>query len=207
MSCTAPPAEDGTFCAVGATTWSGDCLPEVDVCIADGIEHGMTTVYECRSGACVEGEPGMTSRDCDYTVPGECALPDDAGTSCETSERDCSNGLDEDCDFMPDCADPDCFSECGSEDAGMDACVGVRENCTNGVDDDCDGLVDCEDKTCAPMLMCTVMSDGGSCSPTEDICDDLIDNDCDGPTDCLDPDCSGMPMCMVSGEDASAGSN
>jgi hypothetical protein len=53
----------------------------------------------------------------------------------------CLDGLDNDCDGLIDCQEPDC--------AGANV-----ETCDNGIDDDCDGLVDCEDSDCDTFFQC-----------------------------------------------------
>jgi hypothetical protein len=57
----------------------------------------------------------------------------------------CNDGLDNDCDGLIDCADPDCAAD--------RACVPAVEVCGNCVDDDGDGLVDYEDPDCCPQTI------------------------------------------------------
>jgi hypothetical protein len=82
----------------------------------------------------------------------------------------CHDGRDNDCDLLVDCADPDC--------AG--AIPETLANCHNGVDDDCDGLFDCDDPDCFNNTDTPE-------APTR--CHDGIENDCDFLIDCADPDC------------------
>jgi len=58
----------------------------------------------------------------------------------------CANGLDDDGDGIPDCADPDCASALSCGEGGL---------CTNSTDDDGDGDVDCADSDCAEDGACT----------------------------------------------------
>lgn len=133
--------------------------------------------------------------------------------------------VDEDCDGLADCADPnrvgeadadtDTYLECGDCD---DAAEFVNPGATeafNGVDDDCDGQVD-EGFTDGD-------EDGFAALPGGDDCDDLdpnvhpgapevmdpadIDEDCDGDADCADssrvgdPDADGDGAPLECGQD------
>jgi len=71
----------------------------------------------------------------------------------ETGETACTDGLDNDCDGLPDCLD----DECG----GVTACCRMRDDvetrevtCNDDVDNDCDGLADCDDSDCASDGVC-----------------------------------------------------
>ncbi len=120
----------------------------------------------------------------------ELGCVDAASAQCGGTENDCANGVDDDCDSLTDCADPDCSAATLAEtcdnglDDDCDGCMdwddsdcpgGTEADCTDGVDNDCDGCVDSGDSDCP----------GG----TEADCTDGLDNDCDGRVDCSDPDC------------------
>ncbi|MBI5498843.1 MAG: sigma-70 family RNA polymerase sigma factor [Deltaproteobacteria bacterium] len=93
----------------------------------------------------------------------------------------CDDGVDNDCDELWDCADPDCA-------AAPECCVPAGpEACANRVDDDCDGSTDCSDFDCRGDASCA------GCSV--EICPDSRDNDCDGDVDCRDADCAEEPGC------------
>lgn len=94
------------------------------------------------------------------------------------SERYCKNGVDDDCDGLTDCADPDCQGR------------GPELACTDGRDDDCDGATDCADSDCAGTCPC------GGTRATVEHCDDREDDDCDGLVDCADPDCNGKTCAL-----------
>ena len=88
----------------------------------------------------------------------------------------CDDGLDNDCDGLSDCDDPDCSTD--------PACA-----------------PSCGDGTCDPPLEdpCNCPADCGSPPPAEIAnltCDDGVDNDCDGDVDCLDSDCASDPSCQ-----------
>jgi hypothetical protein len=117
----------------------------------------------------------------------------------------CDDTIDNDCDNLVDCNDPDCN--------GDPACPDLIEFpfCFDDLDNDFDGAIDCADRTdcdgvtetcgvgvCASTgsqcnngtLIEAICTPGDPTEPdTELTCDDGLDNDCDGLTDANDPDC------------------
>jgi MYXO-CTERM domain-containing protein len=93
--------------------------------------------------------------------------------------ENCGDGLDNDCDGLVDCVDPEC--------EGGRMCTDM-EVCTNEIDDDVDGLTDCDDPDC-------MLASGCGCIAETEICDNGLDDDCDGKIDCADPDCGATDVC------------
>jgi hypothetical protein len=187
---------DTVVCRGGSGTIPDD---EGWTCEAEGSEIVCTTpLYPPDDGGDVdwvchyEGELLV----CVADDGGDEPPPSDGGhdNPCESAEffppETCGNGLDDDCDGLADCADPDC--SCGEDcDDGVDndgdgqvdcrdSDCSCTEICGNGIDDDADGLTDCSDPDCA----CT-----------EDNCGDGVDNDADGAVDCSDTDCTCTEVC------------
>jgi len=130
------------------------------------LDHAVLTgvPLQCGNGACVFGE-------------NPCNCPADCG-SAPGNEAACSDGVDDDCDLLIDCADPDCGGEA--------SCAGVV----------CDGDLVCEtgEESCICYIDC------GAAPIRESVCDDGIDDDCDGLTDCDDGmDCAVAPPCIGPG--------
>ncbi len=103
--------------------------------------------------------------------------------------------MDNDCDGLVDCADPDC--------ALNPACASAETDCDDGQDNDSDGSTDCLDSDCVGQP-CDSMGRtcaGGVCNcpggASETLCGDSADNDCDGLVDCADSDCSASPSCIT----------
>jgi hypothetical protein len=71
----------------------------------------------------------------------------------------CWDGVDNDCDTIIDCADPDCA-------AHPSCAVCSPERCADGRDNDCDGRTDCDDPDC---------SDDPSCVARNDTCATALD--------------------------------
>lgn len=114
-------------------------------------------------------------------------------------ERDdvaCSDGIDNDADYLVDCYDPDCLAEstlCGEivpevpidepepNGIGRDAIA----TCRDRIDNDNDGQFDCGDQECRdiPETCCVIEN-------TNELCSDGIDNDSNGFADCADFGCS-----------------
>lgn len=119
------------------------------------------------------------------------------GSSGETDERLCTDGIDDDGDGHVDCEDRDCWDRtvCSGTDRNI-------EDCANGVDDDDDGDIDCRDDECGGEA-CSEFGDrceAGQCRcpsgfAEEQRCGDGADDDCDGAIDCVDRDCADAPEC------------
>ena len=102
----------------------------------------------------------------------------------------CSDGQDNDCDGLTDCADSYCTN--------LPACQQVSYYCDNDSDGYKDASVDgtCTGVGCQPAG-CQV-TQGNDCNDNDtavhpgavEVCTDGKDNDCDGASDCDDSDCS-----------------
>jgi lysophospholipase L1-like esterase len=164
----------------------------------------------CGDGTC---DPGEDQCNC----AGDCGPP-------PSSEANCSDGIDNDCDGDTDSADSDCAAVgCGDSvcDPGEDCntcpadCIsrsrptalayccgdGTCENAENATNCavDCTGGSFCGDGTCDPGEdQCDCSDDCGLPPATETLCSDGVDNDCDGATDGADSDCGGS--CAAVGE-------
>ncbi len=122
----------------------------------------------------------------------------------QTSENNCRDDLDNDCDGLIDCKDENCASDWRCQypgcliPEGMDSVFqqGKETLCEDTLDNDCDGKIDCEDSDCAGTPECTCGADDPEYEGTKELtCDDHKDNDCDGLIDCDDPDCVLSPAC------------
>ena len=94
----------------------------------------------------------------------------------------CSDGADDDCDGLVDCADSDCATlSCGAMGETCDAmgacsCPGgtTETMCGDMTDNDCDGLIDCADTDCDGLgcgmgRVCAM--DACACGSTTDVPD------------------------------------
>jgi hypothetical protein len=150
----------------------------------DGVQQCMGEMEFMVWGPCEDQTlPGEEicdglDNDCDGDVDEVCP-PSECYPHEFDTETICDNGIDDECDGLTDCADPDCV--CG--------CVPVPENCTNGIDDDCDGLVDCWDFTdCIYMY------------GQPENCENGVDDNCDFMVDCDDTaTCCYSPTCATTG--------
>jgi len=99
----------------------------------------------------------------------------------ENSDYLCSDGFDNDGDYLVDCLDPDCDDLTG-QPGGALCEFDEEETCDDGFDNDADGNIDIADSDCVPA----------------EICNNTIDDDLDSFVDCLDSDCFANPVCLSS---------
>jgi predicted MPP superfamily phosphohydrolase len=141
---------------------AGECTIEVQAASSSGTKTDLITVA-------VEAVSGCGNGTCDVGEDA-CSCPEDCGTP---PAEVCSDGIDNDCDELIDCADSDCNSD--------PACTG----CGNGT---CESDED----------QCTCPADCGAPPEFETNCSDGLDEDCDGWADCSDPtgECDSDPACL-----------
>jgi hypothetical protein len=158
---TAEDCRDGNTCTADACTTEGVCAhPPVAGCtpcegVADCDDQDPCTVERCgSSGSCeITALPGCVRcgapEECDDGDPctadvcggGVCQHTDiDECPACEPIAETCNDGVDNDCDDLTDCDDPDCGT--------TPACTPASEQCGDCRDNDGDGLVDYDDPDC-----------------------------------------------------------
>lgn len=169
-SATDPVFDVGHICWGGACERHGDCPAgwtcDLETDPADTENQLRTSCFPAQG----DGEAGSACASADCAT-GICFPFASAGAVYE----DCSNGRNDDTDFLADCADPDC--------ARTAACLTGGEACTGGVDEDGDGLIDCRDPDCRQTAACV------------EICGNGVDDDGDGLTDCADGQCAFTAAC------------
>jgi putative metal-binding protein len=165
---------NGLACtAAGACACSGNggAAQASETNCADGFDNDCDGLADCADPSCQPATPGTLANTCRTgAVPfggkcdvfGQCVCP--GGQARETT---CNDGLDNDCDGLPDCADPDCTGLACLPSSGNSVgttclavsptgcgCPGgqaIESTCNDGVDNDCDGKADCADADCANL--------------------------------------------------------
>ncbi|MDO8631009.1 MAG: MopE-related protein, partial [Phycisphaerales bacterium] len=143
----------------------------------------------------------------------KCNCPNDCGLP---PAENCTNSVDDDCDGMNACADPNCTTDgtfpcdvcgfggcsgcercggCGSCPPDCGSPVTWETSCTDGMDNDCSGKADCSDPQCLSACCGNVV-----CDAVETHCN--CPSDCGPPaaseincTDGRDNDCDGAVDC------------
>jgi hypothetical protein len=141
----------------------------------DGNDNDCDGQVDCLDPDCKGKSVGQYGANCDTASTfgkvcdwlGTCVCK--SGASAETL---CGNNIDDDCDGLVDCRDPDC------QPGG----VSEAKTCNN------------QGRVCAAFPdvggnYCTICPGGQTAEST---CGDQADNDCDGLTDCTDPNCNGL---------------
>jgi hypothetical protein len=202
---------------------------ELTVCMTDVCrDESCGTIDDCLASSCLtciassSGDPrscGAAAATTSIRGAGPVGCPPPRCVPTEPAgdpERVCDDGVDDDCDTLVDCSDPDCLGIDCSEGLGSgEVCDAMGEctcpttesdaaSCQDGVSNDCDALVDCLDPDCTGVRCdaATGLCIGGSCDecPGGEIagegstggmatCTDEEDNDCDTLIDGEDPDC------------------
>jgi hypothetical protein len=213
---------DTQQCSSGGTCSGGMCIcpgagdmPQaIETKCADGLDNDCDELTDCADPSCANQSCGANGRTC-QADGGTCTCSGN-GAPPETTEVTCNDGIDNDCNGKPDCADPACGTHickangyicmgvvCACTGNGGTPQPGGETSCTDGFDNDCNGAADCADPMCA----------GTSCGPgcncamgkkSETACTDGMDNDGDGVSDCMDSDCDGV-ACGVNGLACSTG--
>lgn len=196
-------------CSDGTLTCEQDVLPSAELC--NGLDD------DC-NGTADDGNPGGGAA-CDTGLAGACGPGTEACTGgtivCEANVAagvEACNGVDDDCDGVPDDGNPGGGGACvtgspGVCSPGTDACVGGTITCEpdasatpevcDGLDNDCDGTSDegnpggggaCNTGLSGECASGTLSCTGGvlSCDQvvfsSPETCDGA-DNDCDGTSD------------------------
>jgi len=213
------PAECTTACgSVGTGVCGADCtLPAADACTAaaetcNGADDDCDTRCDNGFGCCM-GATASCLSSCSAIGQRTCGA-DCTWGACESGVETC-NGLDDDCDTLPDddfeCVrrtTETCTTTCGSignhvcgDDCTWGTCAPPREIC-NGADDDCDTVADngftcpagagesCDIGCPGGSRTCSSTCVWGACAPPAEVCDGR-DNDCDTVCDDGSACCAG----------------
>ncbi len=171
----------------------------VEIC-NDGIDNNCNGLVDCEETSCqpVGNNYGAicspTGLTCSVDLPAAastCKVCNGNGSSPEVHETTCGDGIDNDCNGLTDCQDPNCA---GSTCAFGLACDPVLRTCT---------VATPTCATCGPSACVGVTCDtaGHTCSASSpstcstcpggavEICNDGIDNNCNGLVDCAEANC------------------
>ena len=223
----------GTCSTTGVCSCNNDgvCVSPPETCSSCNLDC-QGEQANCPTGqTCLSGGTCGTCGDGTCTAAEKCGcLVDCSGQSCGPNGRVCSggscicmgpssevgfclDGIDNDCDGVTDCNEPECASNLG--------CMSATEtDCSDLLDNDSDGWTDCKDPDCPTGTFCRISNVPGHtgtckgppvpstpqcCSSYESMlgvgptsqCGNGLDDDCDGQIDCADSDCIGSTACCA----------
>jgi hypothetical protein len=166
----------------------------------DGIDNDCNSLTDANDPVCASGstctdiqDKGTCNADlnCEWSGNPKNGSCQDAVVCVldETPETTCTDGIDNDCDGMTDCADT---ADCGGDPACQGgSCDSYTDKGTCTDDPNCEWLGSPKSGTCQDATVCVPDQ------TPEATCTDGVDNDCDGMTDCADTaDCGGDPACQ-----------
>jgi hypothetical protein len=193
----------GNSCPSTHECTAGECVPSSELDCGNDADDDGNGLTDCADSNCANQLCGTapSTFTCDATFA--CSCNDVVSPPPESV---CTDGIDQDCDGLVDCADLDCVSG-GSCPETL---------CSDGQDNDGDTSADCDDPDCANQLCratpatfrCEavgICSCNGATNPAPEIsCNDGLDNDCDGSTDCADPGCD-TRACAPAGKKCRSG--
>ncbi len=217
---------DGVAVTLTTTKGSFRSTGTAEASLPTGAGEVELVTCDSRFDALCTGNVRVTARSDDNgrgTVQVAFVAVPGSGGGCDAGgpENVCDDGVDNDCDGLVDCLDPDCRPD--SPDAGLGlscaapgkvgnkcdffgACVcpggqNVEATCSDGIDNDCDGKPDCTDgdcagKTCTANLSKCLLPDAGvpdAGQPSTCACPGgTVELAC---TDGDDNDCDGLRDC------------
>ncbi|MFM2383778.1 MAG: hypothetical protein RIQ72_350 [Candidatus Parcubacteria bacterium] len=111
----------------------------------------------------------------------------------ENTAEMCTDGIDNDGDFVTDLSDTDCVSFAPAPVMGELGVENTLALCTDGIDNDFDFVTDLSDTNCAAFAPAPVLP----AENTAEKCTDGIDNDGDFVTDLSDTDCAAFAPAPV----------
>jgi hypothetical protein len=181
-------ASNGRVCTREGTCGcdgGGGVAEQTETRCADGFDNDCDGLADCVDLDC-RPEPGQVyGASCDRvgtvgflcSSSGACVCSA-SGEAVPSPELRCDNGVDDDCDGLPDCMDPSCRgATAGAPGRACDATGHLCDSATRS---------------------CSVCSgNGGAVELQEATCTDFADNDCDGLADCADPACLGQPCSAI----------
>ncbi len=188
-TCTATTPYTCTACPSGTT----------EIC-NDGIDNNCNGLIDCADPQCqpvgnalgqVCDSKGNTCSVAGATGTSTCTTCSGNGATPEAKETSCGDGIDNDCNGLVDCQDPNCASQpCAVGfvcDPSRKTCTVPSTTCTICGPAACVGLVcDSVGHTCANASPSTCTTCPGGAT---EICNDGKDNNCNGLIDCADSQC------------------